>query len=252
MTTDQLNSQPTDADVIDLRVVDAIVGELGPEKRSVIPILQAIQSHFRYLPEAALRRVCETTEITPAQIDGIATFYSQFRHMPVGRHLISVCHGTACHVAGAEAVTESVRRHLGIEGDADTDDDDLFTVQPVACLGCCSLAPVMRIDDRVFGHLSADTAPRVIERFLHTAGRDEASFGAAAKRLGGDPIEQADAAYEFAVFPRVRVQLLWYRGDEEIGPGASFLYQKQIVGIFCVEDIVVMSELLVGALLSKH
>ncbi|GAH55846.1 unnamed protein product, partial [marine sediment metagenome] len=93
---------------------------------------------------------------------------------------------------------------------------------------------------------------RVIERFLHTAGRDEATFRAAAKRLGGEQIDQADAAYEFAVFPRVRVQLLWYRGDEELGPGASFLYEKQIVGIFCVEDIVVMSELLVGALSSKY
>ncbi len=93
---------------------------------------------------------------------------------------------------------------------------------------------------------------RVIERFLHTAGRDEAAFRAAAKRLGGQEIDQADAAYEFAVFPRVRVRLLWYRGDEELGPGASFLYEKQIVGIFCVEDIVVMSELLVGALSAKH
>ncbi|MCK4851021.1 MAG: DUF3786 domain-containing protein [Phycisphaerae bacterium] len=93
---------------------------------------------------------------------------------------------------------------------------------------------------------------RVIERFLHTAGRDEAAFRVAAKRLDGKEIDQADAAYEFAVFPRVRVQLLWYRGDKEIDPGASFLYEKQIVGIFCVEDIVVMSELLVGALSAKH
>ena len=93
---------------------------------------------------------------------------------------------------------------------------------------------------------------RVIERFLHTAGRDEATFRAVAKRLTGETIDQADVAYEFAVFPRVRVQLLWYRGDEELGPGASFLYERQIVGIFCVEDIVVMSELLVRALSSKH
>ncbi len=94
---------------------------------------------------------------------------------------------------------------------------------------------------------------RVIGRFLHTAGRDEATFRAAAKRLDAEEIDQADAAaYEFAVFPRVRMQILWYRGDEELGPGASFLYQKQIVNIFCVEDIVVMSELLVGALSAKH
>ena len=93
---------------------------------------------------------------------------------------------------------------------------------------------------------------RVIGRFLHTAGRDEATFRAAAEQLGGEKIEAADAAYEFAVFPRLRVQLLWYRGDKELSPGASFLYEKQIVSIFCVEDIVVMSELLVGALSAKY
>ncbi len=86
--------------------------------------------------------------------------------MPVGRHLVSVCHGTACHVAGAEKVTEAVRRHLRLEGEADTDADKLFTVQKVACLGCCSLAPVVRIDDRVYGHVAGETAGRVLEKFL--------------------------------------------------------------------------------------
>ena len=93
---------------------------------------------------------------------------------------------------------------------------------------------------------------RVIGRFLHTAGANKEKFRAAAKRLGGREIDQADAACEFAVFPRVRVRVFWYRGDEEVSAGASFLYQKQIVGIFCVEDIVVMSELLVGALSAKQ
>ena len=153
-------------EAIDLSVVDRIVAVKGRQEGSAIPILQAIQSHFRYLPKEALVRVCETTEITPAQIEGIATFYSQFRHMPIGKHLVSVCHGTACHVAGAEAVMEAVRRHLDIEGEADTDADGLFTVQAVSCLGCCSLAPVVRIDDRVYGRVSPETASRVTERFL--------------------------------------------------------------------------------------
>ena len=86
--------------------------------------------------------------------------------MPVGRHLVSVCHGTACHVAGAEKVTEAVRRHLRLEGEADTDSGKLFTVQKVACLGCCSLAPVVRIDDRVYGHVAGETAGSVLEKFL--------------------------------------------------------------------------------------
>jgi len=164
----QAGYQPED-DEIDLAAVDEIVAELGRGREVAIPILQAIQSHYRYLPLSALERVCDITEIRAAQIAGIATFYSQFRHMPTGKHLISVCHGTACHVAGAEAVTEAVRRHLGVEGEADTDSARQFTVQKVSCLGCCSLAPVMRIDDVVYGHLTRETAPKAIERFLREA-----------------------------------------------------------------------------------
>ena len=117
---------------IDPGVVQRIVERVGRQEGAVIPILQAVQARFRYLPRQALVRVCEITEITPAQITGVATFYSQFRHMPVGKHLISVCHGTACHVAGAEAISDALRRHLGIESDGDTDTARLFTVQKVA------------------------------------------------------------------------------------------------------------------------
>jgi len=168
VTKAEVSSGPgaTGGEAIALRVVDRIVEENGHGKGSAIAILQAIQPRFCYLPTAALVRVCEVTDITPAQIEGVSTFYSQFRHMPVGKHLVSVCHGTACHVAGAEAVTEAVRRHLGIEGDADTGADGLFTVQVVSCLGCCSPAPVMRIDKQVYGRLNPQTAPRAIERFL--------------------------------------------------------------------------------------
>jgi NADH-quinone oxidoreductase subunit F len=157
---------------VELSSVDAIVAQVGRERRLAIPLLQAVQAHYGYLPPAALVRLCEVSEVTPAQVEGVASFYSQFRRMPAGRHLISVCHGTACHVAGAEKVTDAVRRHLGLEGEADTDAARLFTVQKVACLGCCSLAPVMRIDGRTYGHLSAETVPRVIEQFLRRgAGR---------------------------------------------------------------------------------
>jgi NADH-quinone oxidoreductase subunit F len=151
---------------LDLGAVDRIVAEIGRERRCALPVLQAVQARYHYLPRPALVRICETTEISPAQIEGVATFYSQFRRMPVGRHLVSVCHGTACHVAGAEKVTEAVRRHLRLEGEADTDSGRLFTVQKVACLGCCSLAPVVRIDDRVYGRVAGETAGRVLEKFL--------------------------------------------------------------------------------------
>ena len=92
---------------------------------------------------------------------------------------------------------------------------------------------------------------RVVRRFLYTAGRDEATFRSAADRLGGEKLDLSDAAYEFAVFPQVHVRVIWYRGDDEVLPGASFLYAREIADIFCVEDIVVMSELLVGALAAK-
>ena len=132
-----------------------------------LPILQAIQARYGYLPREALVRVCEITAISPAQIEGVATFYSRFRRAPTGSHLVSVCHGTACHVAGAERVTEALRRHLRLEGEADTDAAKRFTVQKVACLGCCSLAPVMRVDDRTYGRLTPENAGRTLEKFLH-------------------------------------------------------------------------------------
>ena len=157
--------------------VDQTVARLGRSRQAVIPILQALQEHYRYLPQAALERVCELTEITPAAIVGVATFYSQFRHQPVGKHLVSVCHGTACHVKGAELVQDALVRHLHIPKDSDTDPDGLFTVQKVACLGCCTLAPVVQIDGITYGRLTASMAPEVIRDFLqqheHTNGRPQ-------------------------------------------------------------------------------
>ena len=99
---------------LDLSHVDQIVADLGKQPDAVIPILQAIQEHYRYLPQDALRRVCRLTEITPADIAGVSTFYTQFRHQPVGRHMIHVCQGTACHVKGSELVQDAVALHLGL------------------------------------------------------------------------------------------------------------------------------------------
>ena len=145
--------------------VDRIVGEVGTDSSLVIPVLQAVQKEFKYLPEAALRRVCEITDITPAQIEGVSSFFSQFRRTPVGRHMISVCDGTACHVKGAEAVYSAVLQDLGIE-EGDTDTEGLFTVQKVACLGCCTLAPAVQIDGTTYGHVRTDTVSDMLTDFL--------------------------------------------------------------------------------------
>ncbi len=151
---------------LDLTFVDRAVAELGSGPEIVIPLLQALQKHYRYLPPEALRRVCEITQISPATIVGVATFYAQFRHSPVGRHLISVCHGTACHVKGAGHVTDALHRHLGLSEETDTTDDGLFTLQRVHCLGCCTLAPVVQIDGVTYGHLAVDGVAGILEDFL--------------------------------------------------------------------------------------
>jgi len=151
-------------DPIDLpSFVDELVARFGRSREAAIPILQALQAHYRYLPDAALRQVCERTEITPAQIAGTSSFYAQFRRSPVGSHVVRVCHGTACHVAGAEQITQELRRHLGIAPDADTDSESRFTLDTVACLGCCSLAPVMMIEEETAGRLTPASARQALD-----------------------------------------------------------------------------------------
>ena len=155
---------------LDLAPVDGILASEGREVDSVIPILQAIQTHYHYLPDAALRRVCEATSITPAQIAGVASFYGQFRQTPTGEHIIRVCEGTACHVSGANEIRTEFRRFLGMADQADTDPSGRFTVDRVACIGSCSLAPVVTIDDRIYAHVSALSASRLLRECLDANG----------------------------------------------------------------------------------
>ena len=146
--------------------VDGIVALHGVTADAVIPILQDIQHAFNYLPEDALKRVCETTDITPGQISGISTFYTQFRHKPAGMHRISVCTGTACHVKGAQFVYDAFRRELKLNEDEDTDASMIFTIEKVACLGCCTLAPVVRIDEVTFGHVEPEKVGEILRDFF--------------------------------------------------------------------------------------
>ncbi|WP_372751383.1 NAD(P)H-dependent oxidoreductase subunit E [Labilibaculum sp.] len=148
-----------------INFVDDIVSKIGNEPDKVIPILQAIQGEYNYLPEGALKRVCEITTITEAQITGISTFYSQFRHEPVGKHIIRVCVGTACHVKGAKQVYEGFRRELNLEEGSNTDTNKQFTVEEVACLGCCTLSPVVQIDDVTYGHVETGKVAEILEDF---------------------------------------------------------------------------------------
>ncbi len=140
-------------------------------------MLQALQRHYRYLPGEALRRVAEQSDITLAQIASVSTFYSQFRHRPVGRHLISVCNGTACHVKGADRVYDVLRDYLHIAGNDDTDASGEYTVEKVFCIGCCTLAPVVRCGEDVYGPQTTDGISHLIRRIQASQGHGQPLFG---------------------------------------------------------------------------
>lgn len=150
---------------VDLTFVEQAVARHGRKPEAAIPILQSLQEHYGYLPEEALRRVCETSSITPAAIAGVASFYDMFRFRPTGKHIIRVCRGTACHVAGVGRVEDALRRQLGIPDGKDTDPDGQVTIEPVACLGVCTLAPVLKFGDHTFGHTSAEGMPKLLREF---------------------------------------------------------------------------------------
>ncbi len=133
---------------------------------SLITILQRAQEIYGYLSEEAIRYISDRTGVTPAQIYGVATFYAQFRLQPVGKYLLMMCQGTACHVNGADRVLEAVSEYLGI-GNDETTEDGLFTLNHVACLGCCSLAPVMMVKtadgEETYGNLTKDSVVQILE-----------------------------------------------------------------------------------------
>lgn len=163
--TDAGGCQRNGGEVIDLSEVDALVSRIGRRPEDLIPLLQAIQKRFNYLPAPTLERLCEITEITPDAVTGVSTFYSQFRHYPVGRHIIKTCVGTACHVKGANVLGDTLRKQLKIADGERTDPTGEFTVEEVACLGCCMLAPVVQMDDVIYGQVETWKLPELIQDF---------------------------------------------------------------------------------------
>jgi NADH-quinone oxidoreductase subunit F len=156
-----------------LSLVDAIIDAAGSERKAIIPLLQAVQAAFGYLPSDAIRRICERTEIGRAQLISISTFYTQFRHIPLGKHQIRVCTGTACHVKGASNVYDAFMRYLEIPENGLTSADRLFSVEKIACLGCCTLAPVVQIDEKIYGRVMPGKVNEVIDDFLETRSEKE-------------------------------------------------------------------------------
>lgn len=149
---------------MDLAKLDEVVEEVGAGPGSLVPLLQRAQAVYGWLPKEVLEGIAQRTRIPVARLYGIATFYTQFRLAPVGRHIIRVCHGTACHVAGAVRITEALEEELKVH-DGETTPDLRFTLDSVACLGCCSLAPVMMVDDDTHGRLTPDRARIIIHDY---------------------------------------------------------------------------------------
>ena len=147
-------------------VVDEVVELTGRDPENVVLILQEVQKRLNWLPSEALKHICKVTDITPEQISGVSTFYSQFRHLPVGKHTIKICAGTACHVKGSPLISDAFKRVLKIDNVRNASPDNLFSIEEVACLGCCTLAPVVQIDGKTYGHVKPTQANEIIHDFL--------------------------------------------------------------------------------------
>lgn len=139
---------------------------------SLITILQNAQEIYGYLPVDVILHISQRTGIKVTKIMGVATFYSQFRLEPVGKYLIMLCQGTACHVNGSQQIEKVINEYLGIK-DGETTDDGLFTLKNVACLGCCSLSPVMMINDSTYGSLTPEKAVAIFKELQEKAGEEE-------------------------------------------------------------------------------
>jgi len=148
---------------LDFSLLRPILDEYKDVEGSLITIMQKAQEIYGYLPTELLLFISRETGIKPAKVMGVVSFYTQFRRAPVGRHVITLCQGTACHVLGSAGIEAVISEHLGIK-DGETTPDGMFTLMNAACLGCCSLAPVMMIDNEAYGNLTADGTKAILSQ----------------------------------------------------------------------------------------
>ncbi|CAA7600721.1 NADH-quinone oxidoreductase subunit E-like [Acididesulfobacillus acetoxydans] len=145
------------------KLAELLAGYAG-QKGALIPVLQKAQEIYGYLPADVLRRVGRGLKIPVARVYGVATFYAQFRLTPMGRNVLRVCLGTACHVRGGAKVLETIEQELGVK-DGGTTEDQRFTLEIVACIGACGLAPTMMINDQVHGRLTPDKVGGILAQY---------------------------------------------------------------------------------------
>ncbi|MBP3414221.1 MAG: NADH-quinone oxidoreductase subunit NuoE [Clostridia bacterium] len=145
----------------DLSLIEETLQKYASDEGNLITILQNAQEIYGYLPVDVIYHVAERVGVSPARVMGVATFYAQFSLKPIGKYLVMLCQGTACHVNGSERILRAISEELGI-ADGETTDDGLFTIKCVACLGCCSLSPVMMINDDTYGSLTPEKAVSIV------------------------------------------------------------------------------------------
>lgn len=154
----------------DLSLLRPVLEEAADHSGNLITVLQKAQEIYGYLPTDVLYAIADATGNTPAKVMGVATFYTQFRLTPVGKNLIMLCKGTACHVNGADGIEKAICSELGIK-DGETTADGLFSLKTVACLGCCSLSPVMMINEDTFGSLTPEKATAILREIKEREGK---------------------------------------------------------------------------------
>ena len=142
--------------------VSEVLKSFTGNKAEIIPILQQVQQVFGYLPEEAMTQVAEFVNVPECSVYGIATFYAQFKFVPVGRNIIKVCRGTGCYVKGAPRLLDEIEARLGIK-DGETTPDMEYTLETVACFGSCALAPVMVVNDRVYGNVTVEKVREILD-----------------------------------------------------------------------------------------
>jgi NADH-quinone oxidoreductase subunit E len=148
--------------------LETLLSESQDGQDALISLLQKVQGELGYVPEEAIYGISERTGVPASQVFGVLTFYAQFRLQPRGRNLISVCQGTACHVLGGAKILEALERHLGVQAGETTSDME-FTLDEVRCLGSCSLAPVMTVNQDTYGRLTPDRASKIVEGYRKNA-----------------------------------------------------------------------------------
>jgi len=154
---------------LDFSKLNPCLEKYASTQGALITILQQAQEIYGWLSPELLEYIAEKTGISPAKVMGVATFYAQFRDKPVGKNLILLCQGTACHVNGSGEIERHIREYLGV-GEGEITEDGLFSYNNVACLGCCSLSPVMMINGKAYGKLTGKSAVEVLEKIRNEGG----------------------------------------------------------------------------------